>query len=372
MLSRPAEDGGHDHRETNLLGANANVPSNSSTEGIDLGEPTPHERLLPGPSGASDATMAPQSRPPRRTLTFVDGLAIVVGVQIGSGIFTSPAAVLADVHTPIAALLVWVAAGGLAWTGAASFITLGRAVPRNGGIQEYLRYCYNDAAACVATWALVLIVKPASIAMVTLIFAEYLLGALAPGSAPAPGVSVGGAWAAKGLAVLALLAFTLLNCVGTRVSARIANFFLVLKLFGLGLVVVTGLTLGPAKGKGSAGPEQAEVPPEDGLQKGSHWANAGIYTDAVLTAMWAYSGWESVCAFFMRVISIFQLTLSARLYWRRTRVPVTNYISSSQQRDDHCDNALCPGNCGIHGCLASRATQGHRHHRIGLKPQATH
>ncbi|MCJ1230216.1 hypothetical protein MMC12_006888 [Toensbergia leucococca] len=183
------------------------------SEGSESSESARLAELLPlrGLSGAVDQEMPP------RSLTFLNGLAIVIGIQIGSGIFTSPSTVLENIPSPIPAVLVWLVAGALAWTGAASFIELGGLIPRNGGIQEYLRYCYNDACACSATWTLIFIVKPCSIAMISIIFAEYLLNVF-DSEIPVH------TWYTKAVALAALAIMSLLNCIGTRVSARIANF----------------------------------------------------------------------------------------------------------------------------------------------------
>src|SRR5437773_2551732 len=75
------------------------------------------------------------------SLTRLNGLALVVSLQIGSGIFTAPSQVSQFVTSPGLGLLVWLLGGALVWTGAASFIELGLRIPSNGGIQEYLRTC---------------------------------------------------------------------------------------------------------------------------------------------------------------------------------------------------------------------------------------
>ncbi len=49
---------------------------------------------------------------------WAQGTALVVGMQVGSGIFSSPGVVVAEVGSPGASLLVWVMSGVLAWTGA--------------------------------------------------------------------------------------------------------------------------------------------------------------------------------------------------------------------------------------------------------------
>src|SRR5271170_6956633 len=53
-----------------------------------------------------------------KTVTYWSGLSLVVGLQIGSGIFSSPALVNRNAGSVGMSLIVWVLAGCLAWTGA--------------------------------------------------------------------------------------------------------------------------------------------------------------------------------------------------------------------------------------------------------------
>ena len=277
---------------------NAEISTNQPrdhVDGVSPAEDPPLDELTP--LRAPSAANIPSPFPLRRTLTFINGLAIVTDIQIGSGIFTSPSAVLRDIASPVAVLLVWVVAGALAWAGANCFIELGSRIPRNGGIQEYLRYIYGDTCACIATWTLIFIVKPCSIAMMCLVFAEYLLN-LSTLSTTA------NVWLLKSLALGTLALVTLANSIGTRVSARIANVFFALKLLGLGSTIVMGLTFGLFINKGmntSLGDRLAKYRLYSQAQEDGHpiastnlWATMGTYTDAILAAMWAYSGWEAV------------------------------------------------------------------------------
>ena len=73
-----------------------------------------------------------------KTLTYLNGLSLVISLIIGSGIFSSPSQVNSHAGSPGASLIVWAVAGVLAWTGAASYAELGGAIPLNGGAQIYL------------------------------------------------------------------------------------------------------------------------------------------------------------------------------------------------------------------------------------------
>ena len=62
-------------------------------------------------------------------LTFFQGLGIVIGVQVGSGIFSSPNEVHIHSGSYGESLVIWVVSGLLAWSGAACYCELGSAIP---------------------------------------------------------------------------------------------------------------------------------------------------------------------------------------------------------------------------------------------------
>lgn len=61
-----------------------------------------------------------------KTVTFWSGLSLVVGLQIGSGIFSTPALVNRNAGSIGMSLIVWVVAGCLAWTGACKSLKYGK------------------------------------------------------------------------------------------------------------------------------------------------------------------------------------------------------------------------------------------------------
>jgi solute carrier family 7 (L-type amino acid transporter), member 6 len=231
-------------------------------------------------SHISQSTTLPD-RP--RSLTLLNGLALVIGMQVGSGIFSSPSAIFTGVGSTGSALLIWLLAGVLAWTGAASFTELGSIVPLNGGVQEYLRYCYNDTCGFLTAWTWVLVMKPCSTAMLSLTFAEYLNRSFAFEEMPS-------IWVLRGIAWFTVVFITFLNCMGTRASTDTTNIFLVIKLTGVCSIIVTGLVLFVGGVQ-----HEPEIPATPGQDPNSGlWGHLGAYTDATLAALWAYSGWEHV------------------------------------------------------------------------------
>jgi hypothetical protein len=151
LIMKIGRDGLDEEEPLNSGGSRGSVgliyglEADSQEETLTLPQPSSEDRLSVDSSTPQlpDADV-PEHLPPTRSLTFLDGLALAIGIRIGSGIFSSPSAVINGVRSPGLVMLIWFLAGVLAWGGAASFIELGSIVPLNGGVQEYLRYVYHD------------------------------------------------------------------------------------------------------------------------------------------------------------------------------------------------------------------------------------
>ncbi len=230
--------------------------------------------------------------PTGASLTFLNSLAIVLGLQIGSGIFSAPSQVSNHVSSPGVGVLVWLFAGLFVWTGAASFIELGLAIPINGGIQEYLRFCYGDFIAYLFTSTWVLLCKPAAMAIIAIVFSDHFCRAVfstAPTSA----------WIGKTVAVLGLSIVTLVNCLGAKTGPQAASGFLVLKVFAIYSIVLIGIAT-MFRGKAAAMNEEGfrwfhGESTSHSREKGSEaWFWLGEYVTAFYGALFCFAGWESV------------------------------------------------------------------------------
>lgn len=221
-----------------------------------------------------------------KSLTYLNGLSLVIGLIIGSGIFSSPAQVNKNAGSPGAALIIWAVAGVLAWTGAASYAELGGAIPLNGGAQVYLSKIFGEWAGFLFTWCAVTVLKPGSAAIIAIIFGEYLVRAAI--GAEAVDAS---AWLNKAIALAGLVVVTALNCVSTKLGTRSADVFMFLKfvallgVFVIGIVVaVTGLSY-----RGDANTDWKKKGWFDGT---SH--NISNWAVALYAGLWAFDGWDNV------------------------------------------------------------------------------
>lgn len=211
---------------------------------------------------------------PRYQLSFLNGLSLVVNLQIGSGIFASPSHIILLVISPGNALLVWLFAGILAWTGAGSYAELGSSIPVNGGTQAYIDRAFGPLCSFVYTWTAALLLKPGSMAIIAIVFGDYLLGAM--GVPP-------GSIVAKFAGIAGVLATCVLNICSAKLGASTGTFFFILKLCLLGFLFLA--TIIRIAGHGI-----------EGELKNKLFSSVSVtsYSSALYAGLWAYDGWDNV------------------------------------------------------------------------------
>ena len=83
----------------------------------------------------------------KRTLRTADGLAMMVGIIVGSGIFRTPGIVARQLGRPILTFVAWVLGGALAFLGTLVFAELAARLPQAGGKYVYAREAFGRRAA---------------------------------------------------------------------------------------------------------------------------------------------------------------------------------------------------------------------------------
>ena len=204
----------------------------------------------------------------RRTLGTVDGLAMVVGIAVGSGIFRTPGLVAAQLGRPGLTFVAWVLGGAVGLLGALVFAELATRYPQAGGKYVYAREAYGRRAGFVVGWAEG-VIYCAAIAAVGTVGGEYLARLLAwsTGSVPALGV-----------ALIAL--FTGVNLVGVTAGRWAQNLVTAAKVMALAAVVVVAGFAGSGAGWHSSLPDAPT-----GL---GAWAALALAFPAVI---WTYYGY---------------------------------------------------------------------------------
>ena len=243
----------------------------------------------------------PQTAP--KLLSTRHAFPILVSLQIGSGIFASPAQVDGNVPSPAAALIVWILGGLLSWTGAASFAELGASLPLNGGMQEYLQYIYGDTMAFLMAWIYIMAVKPSAMAILSIVIAESVGSVIWPSAPPAE-------WLLKVIAVTAMVVIVLANSINTKTTMRLSESFTFSKIGTVALIVLGGVValfahfINPDSAlSGSkdwysrdwfkARPTLSNGHRVDWTTIGT-WEQLGHYSSAIYAGLWAYDGWDNV------------------------------------------------------------------------------
>jgi basic amino acid/polyamine antiporter, APA family len=173
---------------------------------------------------------------PRRQLTLVDAVCLIVGVIIGVGIYECAPTVAAASSSPAAVLGFWVLGGLISLCGALCYAELATAYPRAGGDYEYLTRAYGPRAGFLFGWFLVALIRPGDIALLALIFSRYAL-AMAPELFPA---SQAWLWY-RVLAVGGVILLTAIHVIGVRYGKFVQNGLTTVKV--LGILAVIGLAL---------------------------------------------------------------------------------------------------------------------------------
>lgn len=216
---------------------------------------------------------APPHTPPhdlRRVIGLAGGIAVIVGITIGGGIFRKPPTIAALVPNPLVIIALWTAFGLIGMCGALAVAELSSLLPRPGGVYVFLREAYGDAAAFVFGWLYVLVTTPTAVAALATVFAEFLLNLL---GLPVRGATV------EMIAIGAILTLTWANVRGTRVGAAVAQVTTFVKVIALAAIILGAFLFGHGAWSNLAAGEA--VHPE-GLAR------------AVASVIWTYDGWIAV------------------------------------------------------------------------------
>ncbi len=206
---------------------------------------------------------------PRPTLTVRDGVAIIVGVVIGAGIFRTPSLVAANVESGAAFLGVWLAGGLISLVGALCYAELASAYPRTGGDYHYLARAFGQGMGFLFAWARLTVIQTGSIAVQAFLIGDYATSVLRLGD-----------YSASVYAFLVVAGLTALNISGLRQGKWTQNILSGLVLLGLSLVVLGGLLA--AGGPAPAG-EQADA---------RAVGPAGAIGLAMVFVLLTYGGWN--------------------------------------------------------------------------------
>lgn len=210
----------------------------------------------------------------KKNLGLHNGVSIIVGIIIGSGIFVSPKGVLLEVGSVGGAILIWTLCGLISLIGAMCYAELGTAIPKSGADYAYIFEAFGPMPAFLFLWVALLVVIPTGNAITALTFAFYILQPFFPTCDP-PDVAV------RLLAALAITLLTFINCVNVNWAARVQNIFTVAKVVALIIIIIVGIVM---LGKGHT--EHFQEPFKDTTTE------PGAFALAFYSGLFSYAGWN--------------------------------------------------------------------------------
>lgn len=220
-----------------------------------------------------------------RALGLGDCVLFVAGSMIGTGIYLSVGNIFRKVPYPSLLVVLWVLGGIHALAAGMTYAELGARRPTAGGPYVYLSETFGALWGFLCMWALVFVVMPGSIAILSTGFAEFL-GAFFPSlGTAAPAFAIAGLSVSQGqlVAIATGFAFSIWNILGIKKGGRLNDVLTVVKIGSLLALVVFGLS-----SPGAVRPSFAFPPLTSPLLVSAGGALAGI--------LWAYDGWINVSA----------------------------------------------------------------------------
>jgi amino acid transporter len=201
----------------------------------------------------------------------LDGVAIIVGMVIGAGIFKTPSLVAANCASVSEVLFLWLAGGAFCLVGALCYAELTSAYPHPGGDYHYLGRAFGSVPAFLFAWSRITVIQTGSIAMLAFLIGDYAseMGRLGP-------------YSSSLYAAITIIVLTGLNLLGIQQGRWMQN--LLTGAIVLGLVTVVALGLLGAPGETVA---DSAAPTAGGM-------TAGGVGKALIFVLLTYGGWNEI------------------------------------------------------------------------------
>jgi APA family basic amino acid/polyamine antiporter len=234
----------------------------------------------------------PQTKPQLiRGLTFSATTALVVGSVIGTGVFLKAAVMAQLVPIPLIVVGAWLGAGVLSIAGVLVYAELGALFPQAGGEYVYLREAYGNAVAFCYGWMRFVVGSTGVIAGMAVGFATFTSPFLGSSTVWVRhdfilfGQLVHWKFGSQQLvAVSAIIIVSAVNCVGVVFGGRIQTFLTVLKIIGIAVITIGVFTY-------SRSATWKHLTTSEGV---GSWTGFSAFGTAMLSALWAYNGWNQV------------------------------------------------------------------------------
>lgn len=209
----------------------------------------------------------------RKSLGVKDGIAILIGITIGAGIYSTPQ-IIAQYQTSFFQIIgLWVLAGVFVYLGGLIYAELGTRLPHTGGEYVYISRAFGPFAGFIFGWAQLFIIRTSPAAGLAIVVVDYLehFVDLSPTSQTV-------------LSIAVILAIGVINYVGIRHASWFQIVSTIIKVGGLFALVVAGLVFvqGQTSQLGQKLPVDSDLSP------------FGLFAATMMLIVFSYLGWDRV------------------------------------------------------------------------------
>ncbi|KRZ78497.1 Y+L amino acid transporter 1, partial [Trichinella papuae] len=111
----------------------------------------------------------------QRSVSLLNGITIIIGCIIGSGIFVSPKGVHEHSGSVGLSMIIWIFGGLFAALGAYCYAELGTLIRKSGGDYAYITEAFGPFVGFIRLWIEAIVIRPCSATITALTFAKYAL-----------------------------------------------------------------------------------------------------------------------------------------------------------------------------------------------------
>jgi len=182
-------------------------------------------------TGLDDASNPEKLSKPslKKVLGIPDGIALLVGICIGAGIYSNPQLIAGYLGSFSTIILLWLGAGVFVFISALVYAELGTRMPFTGGEYVYITKAFGPFAGFMFGWGQLFIVRTSAAAGLALIVADYL------------GYFIHMNKAAHMVAALVVIClFGVLNVIGIQQASAFQKTSTILKIVGILSIILIG------------------------------------------------------------------------------------------------------------------------------------
>lgn len=206
---------------------------------------------------------------PSASLRVRDGVALMVGMIVGIGVFRAPSLVALKLSDPWIIIGLWLVGALIVLIGALCYAELGSTYPDTGGEYHFLNRAFGPGTAFLFAWGRLTVVQTGAIAAVAFVLGDY-----------AQRLHNLGEYGPSIYAAISVVALTALNIRGTWLSAKVQDGLAVILVTAVAAAAIIGFAIGQP-----AAPVAAAAP----MSNADLLAGVGF---AMIFVMLTYGGWN--------------------------------------------------------------------------------